>query len=78
MADIKNEVLYRVYFLLFGLLVPAAGFLMYKTIDIAILQGKQWRQQGERNYVKPHKIDAERGNIYAADGSLLATSVPLF
>ncbi|MEL7222803.1 MAG: penicillin-binding transpeptidase domain-containing protein, partial [Bacteroidota bacterium] len=76
--DVKNEVLYRVYFLLFGLLVPAAGFLMYKTIDIAILEGNYWRQQGERNYVKPHKIAAERGNVYADDGSLLATSVPYF
>lgn len=76
--DIKNEVLYRVYFLLFGLLVPAAGFLLYRTIDIAIVEGATWKNRGEQNYVKPRAVAAERGNIYAKDGSLLATSVPYF
>ncbi|MEM1215095.1 MAG: penicillin-binding protein [Bacteroidota bacterium] len=76
--DVKNEVLYRVYALLFGLLIPAAGFLVFKTVDIGVLNGKYWRGVGERNYVKSRAIPAERGNIYAADGSLLATSVPYF
>lgn len=76
--DIKNEVLYRVYFLLFGLLLPAAGFLLYSTVNIAILEGEYWREQGRENYVKPRSVAAERGNIYAKDGSLLATSVPYF
>ncbi|MEL6658093.1 MAG: penicillin-binding transpeptidase domain-containing protein, partial [Bacteroidota bacterium] len=76
--DVKNEVLYRVYFLLFGLLLPAAGILVYRTIDIAIVQGKTWKARGEQNYVKPRAVAAERGNIYAQDGSLLATSVPYF
>ncbi|PSR14651.1 MAG: peptidoglycan glycosyltransferase [Bacteroidetes bacterium] len=76
--DIKNEVLYRVYFLLFGLLMPAAGFLLYRTINIAVINGEFWRERGEQNYVMPRKIQAERGNIYSADGSLLATSVPYF
>ena len=74
--DIKNEVLYRIYFLLFAVLVPLAGVLMYRTIDIAILQGDRWRSLSENNYVERRAIEAERGNIYARDGSLLATSVP--
>ncbi|MCB0637668.1 MAG: transpeptidase family protein [Lewinella sp.] len=76
--DIKNEVLYRIYFLLFAVLVPLAGVLMYRTIDIAILQGDRWRSLSENNYVERRAIEAERGNIYARDGSLLATSVPYF
>jgi cell division protein FtsI (penicillin-binding protein 3) len=76
--DIKNEVLYRVYFLLFGLLMPAAGFLLYRTVNTAVINGEFWRERGQQNYVMPRKIQAERGNIYAADGSLLATSVPYF
>lgn len=76
--DIKNEVLYRVYFLLFGLLLPAAGFLLYSTFNIAILEGPKWRSMGEKNYVKARAVPAERGNVYAKDGSLLATSVPYF
>lgn len=76
--DIKNEVLYRIYFLLFAILVPAAGLLFYRTIDIAVLQGDYWRAQSENNYVERREIEAERGNIYAQDRSLLATSVPYF
>jgi cell division protein FtsI (penicillin-binding protein 3) len=76
--DIKNEVLYRIYFLLFAILVPVAGVLLYRTIDLAILQGDYWRSKSENNYVERRSIEAERGNIYANDRSLLATSVPYF
>ncbi len=76
--DVKNEVLYRVYFLLFAVLLPVAGILVWKTFDIAIVEGEYWRTMGSDNYVKEKAIAAERGNVYAQDGSLLATSVPYF
>ena len=76
--DIKNEVLYRVYFLLFGIVVPVAVLLLYRTVQISIVQGDTWREQGENNYVRYKEIPADRGNIFAADGSLLATSIPYF
>jgi cell division protein FtsI (penicillin-binding protein 3) len=76
--DVKNEVLYRVYFLLFGVVAPVAILLLYRTVDIAIVQGPKWRERAQDNYIKPKAVEAERGNIYSADGSLLATSVPFF
>ncbi|MBP9874548.1 MAG: penicillin-binding protein 2, partial [Haliscomenobacter sp.] len=76
--DIKNEVLYRVYFLLFGIVVPVAVLLLYRTVQISIVQGDTWREQGENNYVRYKEIPADRGNIFSADGSLLATSIPYF
>lgn len=76
--DIKNEVLYRVYFLLFGLVIPAALLICFKTIKIGIIEGERWVQQGKDNYVKFKEIEADRGNILAKDGSILATSVPQF
>lgn len=76
--DVKNEVLYRVYFLLLAVMVPVALLLLWKTFDIAIMNGEKWRKSGKDNYVKEKAIAAERGNIYAEDGSLLATSVPYF
>jgi cell division protein FtsI (penicillin-binding protein 3) len=45
--DIKNEVLYRVYFLLFGIVVPVALILIYRTVDLAVLNGDKWRKAGE-------------------------------
>ncbi len=76
--DVKNEVLYRVYFLLFGMVIPAAIILIYRTIDIAVIDGERWRAEGQNSYVRERDIEAERGNILATDGSLLATSVPFF
>ncbi len=76
--DIKNEVLYRVYAILFGLFIPISVVLLYRTVEIGIIQGKEWRERGKRLYIEPRPIEAERGNIYAHDGSLLATSIPYF
>ncbi len=76
--DVKNEVLYRVYFLVFGLVVPISILLFYKTVQISIVQGEKWRMEGEKAYIRERPIEAERGNIMARDGSLLATSVPYF
>ncbi len=76
--DIKNEILYRVYFVLFGLIVPASVTLLYKTVYIAYIEGEKWRSRGQDLYVDLRPVEAERGNILAADGSLLATSIPYF
>ena len=75
--DIKNEVLYRVYIVLFGLFVPIAIILVYKTFQISIQEADHWVAVGEDNYIDEREIEAERGNIMADDGSILATSVPL-
>ncbi|NRA48996.1 MAG: transpeptidase family protein [Phaeodactylibacter sp.] len=76
--DIKNEVLYRVYFLLFGIVVPAALVLVYRTVDLAVLNGEKWREAGRENYLDYRTVEADRGNIFAEDGNLLATSIPYF
>ena len=44
--DIKNEVLYRVYILLFGIIIPMAVLLVYKTVYISIWEGEKWREKG--------------------------------
>ena len=76
--DIKNEVLYRIYFLFFALVLPVAILLFYKTIEVAIVDGSSWRNAGQSMYVEYRPIEAERGNIFSQDGSLLATSIPYF
>lgn len=76
--DIKNEVLYRVYGLLFVVLVPLALLLAWQTFRIAILEGPEWREVAEQQYIDERVIESERGDIYSLNGSLLATSVPYF
>ena len=76
--QVKNEVLSRVYVLLFGVILPISAILFYRTVDIAIIQGEKWRERGKDLYIAPRPVEAERGNIMARDGSLLATSIPYF
>ena len=76
--DIKNEVLYRVYFLLFGIVIPVAVLLVYRTVHIGFWEGEAWRERGKDLYFDFRPVEAERGNILAGNGSLLATSIPFF
>ncbi|MCB0551176.1 MAG: transpeptidase family protein [Phaeodactylibacter sp.] len=76
--DIKNEVLYRIYILLFGIVVPVSIALIYRTVEISVVEGERWRAQGRDNYLEYRQVEADRGNITAEDGSLLATSIPYF
>lgn len=76
--DIKNEVLYRVYLLLFGVVLPLSVILVYRTVYISYWEGEKWRGKSEDLYVDYRPVEAERGNILAEDGSLLATSIPYF
>ncbi len=76
--EIKNEILYRVYFLLFGIVIPASIVLIYQTVYISYAEGAKWRKKGEALYIESRPVEPERGNIMAADGSLLATSIPYF
>jgi len=76
--DIKNEVLYRIYILLFGIVVPVSIALIYRTVQISVVDGQRWRAQGMDNYLEYRQVEPDRGNILAEDGSLLATSIPYF
>ncbi|MBX2926358.1 MAG: transpeptidase family protein [Saprospiraceae bacterium] len=76
--NVKNEVLYRVYFILFMVVIPVALMLVYKTMYISYAEGDFWRQKGKDMYVEPRSIEADRGNILASNGHLLATSIPFF
>ncbi|MEL6142139.1 MAG: peptidoglycan glycosyltransferase, partial [Bacteroidota bacterium] len=73
----KNEVLVRVYLILAILIGPMAGLLMYRTLEISVLDRQQYLENGER-FIQERRVEAERGNIYSRGGNLLATSVPYF
>ena len=75
--NIKNEVLIRVYVVLF-LVVLAGLILMVQTVKISVVEGEKWRERGKSLYVEYKPVKAERGNILAEDGSFLATSLPFF
>lgn len=72
----KTELLARAYFVvvIFSLL---SAVIAYRVFKVGILEGDKWRQKGAVN-VKWKELNADRGDIIADDGSLLATSIQFF
>lgn len=52
--------------------------VVYKLVDIQFIDGNKYRDLADKKTVKNVIIPANRGNVYSADGSLLATSVPKY
>jgi cell division protein FtsI (penicillin-binding protein 3) len=77
MQEAKKELLIRVYIVALAM-VGVAALLFYKAAKISIVEGEQWRSMGDSLYLKYIPIDADRGDILAADGSLMTTSLPFF
>ena len=73
----KRELLSRAYVVLAALTILAV-VLLFSTIKIGVIDAKLWRERGDSTKLKFIDIEPDRGNIYSADGYLLATSVPLF
>ncbi|MDG1476680.1 MAG: penicillin-binding protein [Vicingaceae bacterium] len=49
-----------------------------QAVNLQILQGEKWRKKEETLTRNFREIDAVRGNVYASDESLLATSIPKY
>ncbi len=77
MAVTEKSILNRLYFVA-GIMFVFAFLVVYKLIDIQFIQGDKYRDLAEQRTIKNVIIPANRGNVYAADGSLLATSIPKY
>lgn len=76
-VNFKDEVLIRIYAILALIVVPVALALVYRTVDIAVVNQAKYQKMGEE-YFSVRTVQAERGNIYGLNNNLLATSVPYF
>ncbi|MVN20734.1 penicillin-binding protein [Mucilaginibacter arboris] len=73
--SIRTNILLRVY-LAFGLIVLFAAAVMVQLCRVQFLQGKKWAAMQDSLSIRYVNVEAARGNIFALDGSMLATSVP--
>jgi cell division protein FtsI (penicillin-binding protein 3) len=73
--SIRTNILIRVY-LAFGLILLFAGAVMVQLCRVQFVQGKKWKAMSSSLSTQYMNVEAARGNIFAVDGSLLATSVP--
>lgn len=75
--DTPKDILWRlrliyIVVVLFGLLILGRAF------SIGVVKREFWLAKKEHQTIRLNTIDAIRGNVYSTDGSLLATSVPIY
>jgi cell division protein FtsI (penicillin-binding protein 3) len=73
--SIRTNILIRVY-LAFGLVMLFAVAVVVQLYRVQVIQGKKWRAMSASLSTQYQTVEAARGNIFAVDMSLLATSVP--
>ncbi len=77
MMDEKKDVLWRVY-LMYAFMLLFGIAIVVRIAWIQVKFGEDLREKAEQQEIKVFDVEALRGNVLADDGSLLATSVPVF
>jgi cell division protein FtsI (penicillin-binding protein 3) len=75
MAIEDKHISYRIYLVAFCIFLMAVA-ITFKLSKIQWVEGDHYRKLAKERTVKNFVIPANKGNIYSADGSLLATSIP--
>lgn len=73
----KKYTSYRLYIVVAFVLFAAISIL-FKINNIQWVEGNYYRKLAKERSVKDVEIIANKGNMYSADGSLLATSISLY
>lgn len=75
--NIKRSILLRVR-VVFILVALVAAAIPYRIAKLQLEDGDKWREKAETINFQYREVPATRGNIYAGDGSLMATSLPFY
>ena len=75
--NIKTSILLRVRIAFLVVFLFSAGIL-FRVGKIQYVEGDEWRALGQSIGLKVMDVKATRGNIYADNGALLATSLPFY
>ena len=70
----QGNIMSRGYLVVFVLFVLGIS-VGYRLVSLQLTQGDKYRELAEERSIKNVEVSPVRGNIYAEDGSLLATSV---
>jgi cell division protein FtsI (penicillin-binding protein 3) len=77
MGEAKKDILVRVYLVYFFMCLFGAAIVV-RIWHLQQVEGETWRAKADSLTTKLENIEPARGNIFSADGSLLATSVPIY
>ncbi len=75
--NVKKSILLRVRIAFLAMLAVSV-LSVARMAYLQMVQGKRWEKRFAERDIRFRKIPAMRGNIYASDGSLLATSLPYY
>src|SRR3970282_2518004 len=75
MAVEDKNISYRIYLVAFAIFLMAIAIAV-KWTNIQWVEGDYYRKLAKERTVRNFVIPFNKGNIYSADGSLLATSIP--
>jgi len=73
----EKEIKTRVY-VSYGLMCLFAVAIVARVAQIQFIEGEKWKEKAETQTTAFREIEASRGNIFSNDGSLLATSEPIY
>ncbi len=74
---IKRDILWRVAIIYLGILF-LAFFIIGRILYLQVFAGSEYSQKAKSVAVKDITIEPNRGDIYSANGRLLATSIPYY
>ncbi len=74
----EKQVIFSRVYLVYGMICLFAMIIIGQAVNLQIIQGDKWRKKEETLTRNFREIEAVRGNIYASDESLLATSIPKY
>ena len=77
MATQKNGILAKFY-LVAAFMTLFLVFVMFRVFNLQYAHGDKYRKLSKDLTVREFTISANKGNVYAADGNLLATSLSKF
>ena len=75
--DHKKDILWRTYLVYIFMLVFAIA-IVYRIVNVQFIEGDKWREKAKQLTMVYVDIEAARGNIFDANGNLLATSLPYY
>ena len=76
-ASIKHELAGRLG-LVYLIVMVVAALVVIKALHVQVWEGEKWRKMGRAVSFKDFVVPPNRGNIYADDGRILASSVPYY
>ncbi len=78
MANTKNAVLTKRFRIIIGIIVFCMSAIVFKASKIIFVDGNAWRARIESLKREDVVLQPMRGNIYAQDGRLMASSIPRY